>query len=134
MKVVIDILNKYILETPLFASFDYGLDIELNLNGDKIYPQMFLEEPFGMTLDEQDYFNYSFAVWMLDKEEHDINYKENTEKIEKFIQNVREFTDYLDNNGFLVSKPLDFITVRDFSGDVCRGLRLDMTVKYLKKC
>lgn len=131
---IIKVLEKYVEQSELFKSFDYGEDIEMNINGDKLYPQLFMEEPMNILMDEADYFNYEFAILMMDYENKERLYKNDTINIQKIIDSIRDFVKFIESNGFIVSKPLGFITLRDFSSDQTCGIRIELGLKKLKKC
>jgi hypothetical protein len=120
--------------------FDYGVDIELNRNGNDNYPLVYLEEPILGTLDDRGLYNFTFAILFLDKEEHlhnrnnpNADYKINTKVMDRYVSMMPDLETYLLQNGYM-SKFDSWVTVREVGSDLTVGIRVELTLIDSKVC
>ena len=111
-------------------NFNYGEQIELSLNGDQVYPLLYLEEPILGNLSTLGRYSFEFAVVFLNKQSE--IYKENTPILDEYISVLTDFKEHLEK--VYTINNLGFVTLRDYSSDSLTGIRIELNLTDNSRC
>lgn len=140
IKTIYDLFNFVSIDNININSFDYGPELKQNAANSKLYPQIFLEEPFRIESNPNEIF--TFNVLYLDRalDNSNTSIVECISKMHLVSNQCFEILKLASKSvipNFTISELNEKITFQELFSDVLCGVRVQYQIiaaKDLKKC